>query len=248
MKKVYCLFLAISVFSIAHASDSTNASKPKKVFKTGYVRAGISLPGTEPNASQTALQNFKNGTMGEGPGYRLDIGHIFYFLDRKQPRMVNLGLDWTILSLRYAKVDQWDNYLPKPGYTMDVDDLSAMATASTKVGPVVAINPIGKLVIEGRAQLTYGFNAMFYSMDEYDENFDSRQYFNTAIDDFGDVGHGFGSSFGATVRWGFIGFAIDYSQSKIPVMYEAYEPGGVETTGSHKYPFKSLDLKLSFSF
>jgi hypothetical protein len=248
MKRIFSMALAFSICSFASAADSTGMVSPKKIFKTGYARLGISFPGTAPNVSQTAFDNFQNGTMGEGLGYRFDIGHIFYFLDRKQPRKVNVGLDWTILSLRYAKIDQWNNYQPKPGYTLEIDDLSMTVSANTKLGPVVAFNPIGKLVIEGRAQLTYGLNGMYFSLDEYDENYDSRQYFGTVAEEFGDVGLGFGSSFGVTARWGFIGLALDYSQSKLPVLYEAYEAGGEDISGSHKYPFKSLDLKLSFTF
>jgi hypothetical protein len=245
MKRIFCLALAVSLCSLSFASDSTGMVSPKKVFKRGYIRLGISLPGGVPISSVSALQNFRDGNMGAGMGFHLDAGHIFYFLNRKQPRLVNVGLDWTIASLSWAPIDQWQDYAAKPGNEIEVEDPSMMVSISTKLGPVVAINPVGKLVIEARAQLTYGMKTATFAIDEYDQNEDSYQYFSTTPED---IGHGFGSSFGLTVRYGFIGLAVDYSQSNIEMSYEAREPGGADLERREKFPFKSLECKLSFTF
>ncbi|MCO5235820.1 MAG: hypothetical protein M9933_06085 [Chitinophagaceae bacterium] len=116
---------------------------------------------------------------------------------------------------------------------------------TSKLGPVIAVNPADKLVIEARFQLTY---ALHYSVfdyyvkkennQSYDFWLDDENYFNT---------RGMGTNIGAMVCYGFFGFAVDMSNAKIPVTYYIDEPGKPEVTGSEKIPFKSFQVKVSFT-
>jgi hypothetical protein len=103
------------------------------------------------------------------------------------------------------------------------------------------------LVIEARAQLSFGVKQVLFSMDEYNQDDESNQYFNAGFS-FSDIGHGPGANFGLTLRYGFIGLAVDYSVSNIQVYHTAQEPGMSEMEGKEKFPFKSLECKLSFTF
>ena len=118
-------------------------------------------------------------------------------------------------------------------------------SATSKLGPVIAVNPADKLVIEARFQLTYAlhYNSFEYYVEEgnnkdYIFGLDSESYFDNK---------GMGTNIGATLRYGFFGFAVDWSNAKIPTAYYLEQNGQQEVTGSEKMPYKHMQVKLSFT-
>lgn len=248
--KYLCLLLLFalmfSTFSYAQ-SDSAVAKPWKTPFKRGYIRLGINKLGSNLNAATSPYENAKDGNLGAGNGYTLDFGHIFYFLSRRKRRMLNVGLDWTILNLNYTPLNKWQDYAGKRSENADPDGTNLAAAITSKLGPVIAINPADKLVIEARFQLTYGlhYNLLEYYVDEgnsqnysYIFELDSESYFDSK---------GIGTSIGATLRYGFFGFAVDWSNAKIPTTYYVQQNGQPEITGTEKVLYKYMQVKVSFT-
>lgn len=247
MKHV-CLLMVfvLACFTFSYAQSDSAAAKPWKTpFKRGYIRLGINKLGSNLNPAVSPLENVKKGNLGAGNGYTLEFGHIFYFLSRKERRVFNAGLDWTILNLNYTPLDKWQDYGEKRKENPDPEGTNLAAIVTSKLGPVIAINPADKLVIEARFQLSYGLYVpvLDYSMDSDNGIYYSFGFENENIFD----SKGLGTSFGATVRYGFFGFSVDMSNAKIPVSYYIDEPGKNEVTGSEKIPFKSFQVKVSFT-
>ncbi|HRP33724.1 MAG TPA: hypothetical protein PKV73_17630, partial [Agriterribacter sp.] len=105
--KHLCLFLFFTLTFIMFSysqSDSAVAKPWKTPFKRGYIRLGINKLGSNLNPAISPYENAKAGNLGAGNGYTLEFGHIFYFLSRKERRLFNAGLDWTILNLPIEEV------------------------------------------------------------------------------------------------------------------------------------------------
>lgn len=247
MKQSLSLFaFSLLFFSFSYAQTDSAIAKPWKTpFKRGYIRLGINRLGSDLNNTLSPFENMKNGQLGAGNGYTLEFGHIFYFLSRKERRMLNAGLDWTIANLAYSPLNQWEKYADKRDEQIDKDGTNLSAAITSRLGPVIAFNPADKLVIEAKFQLTYGLYLPVYSYDitsgpntGYSFGTDNENYFDSK---------GLGTSFGATIRYGFFGFSADLSNANIPVTYYIDEPGKSEITGSEKIPFKNFQLKLSFT-
>lgn len=240
------MIFALSCFTFSYAQSDSAVAKPWKTpFKRGYIRLGINKLGSDLNPAVSPLENVKKGSLGAGNGYTLEFGHIFYFLSRKERRVFNAGLDWTILNLNYTPLDKWQDYGEKRNENPDPEGTNLAGIVTSRLGPVIAINPADKLVIEARFQLSYGLYVpvVDYSMDSdnntyYSFGFDNENFFDSK---------GLGTSFGATVRYGFFGFSVDMSNAKIPVAYYIDEPGKPEVTGSEKIPFKNFQVKVSFT-
>lgn len=247
MKQVSLLLvLTLTSFLFSYAQTDSAVAKPwKSPFKRGYIRLGIDKLGSDLNAGTDPAQNIRNGNFGAGNGYTLEFGHIFYFLGRKKQRIFNAGLDWTIISLAYNPLDKWEDYASKRSDNVDMGT-PLHVSATSKLGPVIAVNPADKLVIEARFQLTYAlhYNSFEYYVEEgNDKNYmfglDNESYFDNK---------GMGTSIGATLRYGFFGFAVDWSKAKIPTAYYAQQNGQQEVTGSEKMPYKHFQLKLNLTF
>lgn len=245
MKHLYLLLFTMTFFMFSYSQSDSAVAKPWKTpFKRGYIRLGINKLGSNLNTATSPYENAKDGNLGAGNGYTLDFGHIFYFLSRKKRRMFNAGLDWTILNLNYTPLNKWQDYAGKRSENTDPDGTNLAAAVTSKLGPVIAINPADKLVIEARFQVSYGLYVpiLDYSMDGnnstyYSFGFDNENFFDSK---------GIGSGFGATVRYGFFGFSVDWSNAKIPTTYYLQQNRQAEITGTEKVPYKYMQVKLSF--
>lgn len=246
--KHLCLFLFFTLTFIMFSysqSDSAVAKPWKTPFKRGYIRLGINKLGSNLNPAISPYENAKAGNLGAGNGYTLEFGHIFYFLSRKERRVFNAGLDWTILSLNYSPLNEWQDYGEKRHENPDPGGTNLAGAVISKLGPMIAINPADKLVIEARFQLGYGLYVPVLDYSVYGGNnnyysfgFDNENFFDNK---------GLGTSFGATVRYGFFGFSVDWSNAKIPASYYIEQNSQQEVTGSEKIPYKHLQVKLSFT-
>lgn len=246
MKKylvIICLtYFTQGAYTQDHTHETETPAKPfKPVFKKGYIRLGISAPGKIDNTI-SPLENLGKGNYGSESGYHIEFGHIFYFLNRREPRLVNVGLDWTILGLGFTPTNGWKEYTKLDPTSVFIDGTYAL-TGISKLGPVVAFNPTERLVLEARGQLTYGFKLAT------DMGFKGEDYYYTFQEDGFIGGTGLGNSFGATVRYGVFGFSVDYEQVKTPLSIAMKEKGSTDDiTTSEKILFKSLVVKLNFSF
>lgn len=170
--------------------------------------------------------------------------------------MINAGLDWTIISLSYHSVKKnWKNYAVKVGQP-DADITGILpiggggatpfiGSIASRLGPVVAINPVEKLVIELRGQVSAGAYTYLMGYTEEDERsfvtFDNREdgkvkYFLFCIK----------PSVGVTIRRGRLGLAFDYAPGKVNMDYTTTEANGNETSGTMKVPFNTIQFKLNF--
>lgn len=246
-QSLFLLAFAFTTISLSYSQTDSAVAKPRKTpFKRGYIRLGIDKLGGSLNPVVAPAENIYDGNLGAGNGYTLEFGHIFYFLNRNKRSMLNAGLDWTILNLAYSPLNKWGKYADERNEQIDNEGTHLSAAITSKLGPVIAFNPADKLVIEAKFQLTYGLYLPVCSYDiisgpnaGYSFGTDNENYFESK---------GLGTSFGATVRYGFFGFAADWSNADIPVTYYIDEPGKTEVTGSKKIPFKNFKLKLSFTF
>lgn len=235
------------IFALAsHAQTDNAAAKPFKTpFKRGYIRLGLNMLGNDLDPSVSPLENIKKGNLGADNGYTLEFGHIFYFLSRKERRVFNAGLDWTILNLAYSPLNKWEKYAGKRSENIDPDGTNLSAAATSRLGPVLAINPADKLVIEARFQVSYG---LYLPVLSYDITGGSNAGYSFGMDNDNIFdSKGLGTSFGATIRYGFFGFSADLSNAKIPVTYYIDEPDKNEVNGMEKIPFKNFQVKVSFT-
>jgi len=248
MRRFCFMLICPFIFSlVSYAQTDSAVAKPwKSPFKKNYIRLGIDKLGGSLNTAVTPAQNIHEGNFGAGNGYTLEFGHIFYFLGRKKQRIFNAGLDWTIISLAYNPLNKWEDYASKRNENVDMGT-PFHVSASSKLGPVIAVNPADKLVIEARFQLTYAlhYNTYEYYVDKgnnqiYLYGFDSDSYLDN---------RGMGTNIGATLRYGFFGFAVDWSNAKISTAYYLQEnPQQEGINGAEKVPYKHLQVKLSFTF
>lgn len=246
MRRFYFMLICLFVFSLcSYAQTDSAVAKPwKSPFKRGYIRLGIDKLGSDLNPAADPAQNIRDGNFGAGNGYTLEFGHIFYFIGRKKKRIFNAGLDWTIISLAYNPLDKWEDYASERNENVDMGT-PLHVSATSKLGPVVAINPADKLVIEARFQLTY---ALHYNSYEYYVQKENNQSYLLGLEGESYFDNkGAGTSVGATIRYGFFGFAVDWSNAKIPTAYYLQD-GQPEVTGSEKMPYKHFQLKLSLTF
>ncbi|MFT4019647.1 MAG: hypothetical protein QM668_21970, partial [Agriterribacter sp.] len=161
----YCLvFICLFIFSLnaSYAQTDSAAAKPWKTpFKTKYTRLGINMLGNNLDPSLSPAHNVMNGNSGAGISFVLETGRIFYFLKKSRERLINAGLDWTFFSLSYNPVKKnWKNYAETVGKP-DAEITGILpfggggttpfiGSIASRLGPVVAINPVQKLVIELR--------------------------------------------------------------------------------------------------
>ena len=254
MKTIKILICAVLFFTQLHAQNSRSA------FRKGYQRIGISTLGNKLDNNLSPKENVFNGNFGAGTGFVFESGHIYYFKSTKSNSKINYGLDWTITSITYNKLNGWDDYANASGaedVTVNGSKIS-MAFAS-KLGPVVSFNPVEKLVIdvhfqvapvarvtdmdyvknEGQPNFT-SFSFYNYGQEEIDQNYDAKSFKNI-------LSFGVGTNFGISVRRKAIGLALDYTSVNAKTNYDAYEGEDNHTFGKEKISTHSLQLKLSLS-
>lgn len=256
MKHLYLLLFTMTFFMFSYSQSDSAVAKPwKSPFKTTYTRLGVNMAGGNLDPSLSPWNNVMNGNHGAGIGFVLESGRIFYFLKKSRERLINVGLDWTFISLSYNPVKKnWKNYAAAVGKP-DAEIAGLLpfggggttpfiGSVASRLGPVVSINPVEKLVIELRGQVSAG--AYSYLMG-YNEDvrrfvtFDDREdvkvkYFLFAIK----------PSVGITIRRGRLGLAFDYSPGKTNMDYTATDANGADANGTMKVPFNSMQFKLSF--
>jgi len=255
MKK-HLLFLLIIFFAFSAVSFAQTRSP----FRTGYVRLGINKLGDDLNSSLSPKQNVFDGRYGSRTGYVFEFGRNFYFANHHvAPQLINFGLDWTILSLNYNKMDKWGDYAraTTTGEYM-IDGTKIAAGISTKLGPVISFNPVEKLVIDARCQVapTFRFFDLTY-IDNYEQP--NERYFSfinyAGEESDGDynpesvknrVAFGVATSFGVTVRRKAIGLSVEYISGDVKSNYE-YSSASESSFGKEKIPVKSLQVKLSLT-
>ena len=253
MKIFKLLICALLLFSQLYAQNE------RSVFRKGYLRLGINNLGNNLDQSLTPKENVFKGNYGAGTGYIFEAGHVFYFKPKSYKGKINFGLDWTILSATYNKLDKWQNY---SGNAPDayIDGASFSVSAASKLGPVISFNLVEKLVLDARFQVVAegratpfeyyenesspnvkSFAFYNYGQEEIDESYDAASVKNA-------IAFGIGTNFGITIRRKAIGLSVDYNSVKANTSFDAYEGEDHHTYGKQKIPTNSFQVKLSFTF
>lgn len=231
-------------------------AQDRSVFRKGYMRVGLNKLGDDLSAGLTPKENVFDGRYGAKTGYVFEFGRIYYFKGKQQTGTVNYGLDWTMLSLNYNKMDNWDDYAAASGMPdADVDGTRIAAAVSSKIGPVISLNPVEKLVIDLRFQVTPTWRFFDLSYSEEDESGAGRyfSFINDSQEDFDGesvknrIGFGLATNYGITVRRKALGLSLDYVSGKVKSTYEAFDDQSGGTFGKAKIPANNLQLKLSFT-
>ncbi|HEX5151106.1 MAG TPA: hypothetical protein VFW07_06635 [Parafilimonas sp.] len=252
MKTFKLLICALLLFSNLHAQNE------RSVFRKGYLRLGISTLGNNLDQNLTPKENVFKGNYGASTGYVFEAGHVFYFRPKSYKGKVNFGLDWTILSAAYNKLDKWEDY---SGNASDVyiDGASFSASAASKLGPVVSFNLVEKLVLDARFQVVaVGRVTPFeYYENESGANIKSFAFYNYGQEEIEDsydaenvknaIAFGIGTNFGITIRRKAIGLSLDYNSVKANTSFDAYEGEANHSYGKQKIPTNSFQVKLSFT-
>lgn len=226
-----------------------HAQKIRSAFRKGYQRIGISTLGNQLDNNLSPKENVFNGNYGATMGFVLETGHIYYFKSTKKATgKINYGLDWTIASITYNKLNGWDAYRNASGGHVEDPELSV--SLASKLGPVVSFNPVEKLVIDARIQVAPV--ARFTVMDYYEnEGQPNYRYFSFQSDDEENIEDvlslDIGADFGISVRRKAIGLALDYTTVNANTSYEAYERQDNHSSGKEKIKTHCLQLKLSFT-
>jgi hypothetical protein len=240
------------IFSQLHAQNE------RSVFRKGYSRLGMSTLGNSLDNSLSPKENVFNGNYGAGSGYVFESGHIYYFKPKTYKGKINYGLDWTILSATYNKLNKWNAYSNNAS-EIQINGASFSLSAATKLGPVISFNPVEKLVIDARFQVTAAgritpfeyyenenkpdyrsFSFYNYGQEDVDENYDASSVKNI-------VAFGMGTNFGISIRRKAIGVAIDYTSINAKTQYDAYEGEEDHSYGTQKIPTHSFQVKLSLT-
>ncbi|EOR94095.1 hypothetical protein ADIARSV_2708 [Arcticibacter svalbardensis MN12-7] len=205
-------------------------------------------------------QNVFSGRYGAETGFVMEFGRMFYIKNRNTKEPINYGLDWTLLSLNYNRMDEWIDYaLESGGESKNATDTRIAVAVSTKIGPMISFNPIEKVVLDARIQivpiirffdLIYHQNSgqaddryftfANYSREQVDKSFDAEDVKNR-------MAYGIETSFGITLRRKSIGLAIDYIKGDVKTNYNAYDTGVGATAGKEKISTPNMQLKLSIT-
>src|SRR4051812_35864065 len=172
--KIKCLVLAMAICM----SLNLNAQK-RSVFRPGYVRLGLTRLGDQLDNRLSPKENIFDGRYGTSDGYVFEFGNIYYFNKRESKNPVNLGLDWTILSFTYNKMDKWDDYARaalSPNAFIEGDKLAG--SVSSKLGPDLSFNLGEKVVLDLRFQVapTLRYFDFSYTEDPFSDSNTSRYF------------------------------------------------------------------------
>lgn len=256
------LCLAVGVTQAQITKDGKNSR--------GYLRLGFSNYGQDLSndlsnfsvnngsgidGEASILDNYLEGRYGADRGYAFEFGRQYYFTKSSLLPIFDarLGLDWTIASLTYNQIELGEFAERDEAQGFEVDGSSFVtASASSKIGPVFSIAPIGKLVVDVRAQLaaTYFVNITDYYA--YNEATDEERYFSffgdgeedeSGLSAFTAAGNfGWKTNFGITARYGGLGLAMDYSPGAIRSAYRSSEGDG-----EAKFKNNVFQIKLSLT-
>ena len=141
-----------------------------------------------------------------------------------------------------------------------IDGTKVMASASSKLGPVLSLNLIEKVVIDARFQLapTFRYIDLSYYENEGqpDERFISfikngKRYFNESFDFDGikdRTTFSVAKSLGVTLRRNTLGISADYIWGDVKTYFETISGSNGQTAGKESVPVKTLQVKLNLSF
>jgi hypothetical protein len=235
-------------------------AQERSTFRSGYARLGINKLGSKLDNNLSPKENIFQNRYGAGTGYVFEFGHIYYFKNRQIDRQINYGLDWTILSFNYNKMDKWDDYTPSSA-TSDsyTDGLEIAAAISTKLGPTISFNPVERLVIDLRFQIAPTLRFFDFSYYEFEGESNVR-YFNfindseSSTDESFDgeniknrLAFGVATGIGITVRRKAVGVSMDYMIGKVNSNYDAFDSISGNTFGKEKIQANTVQFKLSFT-
>jgi hypothetical protein len=245
-----------TLLSLLLIFSATLTHAQRSPFRKGYTRLGIQTIGCSLDHSISPGDNILKGNTGAGIGFVLEKGHVFYFIPSSKARLINAGIDWTIFSITYnSSVKAWKDY-SAVNSGLSADDFTAklIGSISTKIGPVVSVNPVQDLVIDLRVQASLG---AYFVGPMYEPLNNNEDYFYPYNDDADQTGFkkftqylsttGIKPNIGLTARWRGIGLAADYSPGKVNMKYTEGN-NNVETTGNAKVSLNSMQAKLSLTF
>jgi len=250
--------LLFTIFSVA--TTQLSAQNIRSPFRTGYFRLGINTLGKSLDNSLTPKENVFDGRYGATTGYVFEFGRLFYFQKSTPKKKINFGLDWTILSFNYNKMEKWDEYASASGVAdVNISGTRIAAAVSSKLGPVVSFNAVEKLIIDVRFQVipTIRFFDQEYYDNETEENQRSFSFTNRGREETEDgydgesiknrIAFGVGTGFGITVRRSAFGLSLDYITGKVNSNYDALDGQGNHTFGKEKIPVSNMQVKLSLT-
>ncbi|WP_432708005.1 hypothetical protein [Pedobacter sp.] len=254
MKIKICLAaILISASVLLHAQD-------RPTYRPSYLRLGVNAVGNQLDKILSPRENILDGRFGAVNGFVLDAGRIYYFGGKFSEGFLNLGLDWTVLSFTYNQLNEWEQYgRDSRAQNVIVDGTKVMASASTKLGPVLSINLIEKIVIDARFQLapTFRYIDLSYYEDEGgpNERFitfikNGKRYFNESFDFDGikdRTTFSVAKSLGVTLRRNTLGISADYIWGDVKTYFESIA-GDVGIAGKQSVPVRTLQVKLNLSF
>ena len=252
--KVLLAVLLLSVSFQLHAQE-------RSAFRAGYLRLGINELGDALDQRMSPISNIFNGNYGAPRGLALEFGRIHYFGSKEHTGALNVGLDWTILSLNYNKLNKWEVYGDNSGaQTIEITGKKTAFAASTKLGPVISLNLIEKIVIDARFQFaptvrffdfSYrenpGLNSeRYFSFTNYSKELEDANFNAESVKNR--LAFGLGRSFGVTLRRNALGVSADYITGNVKSYYEAINPNFGEASGKDKIPFHNVQLTLNLTF
>lgn len=246
--KLKTLLIAILFLCYTAAVHSQNVSSP---FRSGYIRLGLNTFGKTLDNNLSPAQNVFDGRYGASTGYVFEFGHIFSFNKKSADRQkISYGLDWTILSFNYNKMDKWEDYGSASGaQDISVDGKKIAAAISSKLGPSISFNPVEKFVIDARFQVIPV--ARFFDFEYYDnqqsDEMRSFSFQGESEDVKNRIAFGVATGFGLTVRRGAIGLSLDYITGKVNSNYSADEGADNYISGKAKIPVNNLQFKLNLT-
>ncbi len=247
------VLLAVILLSVTFQLNAQERS----AFRSGYLRLGINELGDPLDQSMSPIRNIFDGRYGASRGYALEFGNIYYFGSKDHKGFFNVGLDWTILSFNYNKLDKWEEYGANSGAkNVEIGGKKFALSASTKLGPVISMNLIEKIVIDARFQFAptvryYDFSyrenpgqnsERYFSFTNYSKAIEDPSFNAESIKNR--LSFGLARSFGVTLRRNTLGVSADYITGDVKSYYEAINPNFGETSGKDKIPFHNVQLTL----
>ncbi|GAB3659296.1 hypothetical protein GCM10028791_32690 [Echinicola sediminis] len=222
-------------------SQVTTAQIKPDNFRKGYMRLGFSsFPKSEMDYSLSPYDNMQTGRTGAGVGYTLEFGRNYYF-NHSANSLIKYGLDWTVISANYSQLD-WSTY-SEARQNFDTDAKFHYINLASKLGPVISINPVEKLIVDLRIQAGVSFHSML--VDYYDDQ--NADHFSLTDDEspLKSISEmSIYPSFGITLRRRWIGFAMDYFKQTPKLNYSSE----LEGEGTVDVPVTTKQVKLIFSF
>lgn len=251
------LLLAVILLMV---SAQLNAQE-KSAFRAGYLRLGINELGDPLDQTMSPIRNVFDSRFGAAQGLALEFGRIYYFGGKDYRGFLNLGLDWTMLSLNYSKLNQWQEYGDQSGAeTIAIGGKKIALAASTKLGPVLSLNLIENIVIDARFQLAPTLRFFDFNYSE-NQGMPSERYFSftnysreAMENDFNAesiknrVSFGLARSFGLTLRRQSLGVSADYISGDVKNFYDAINPNFGSANGKDKMPFHTMQFTLNLTF